>query len=217
MPKTEAFEKNQQKYDNWFKKNRNLYISELNAIKEILPDFDEAIEIGVGTGNYAAPLGIRFGIEPSENMARIARSKGIEVTDAVAENIPFKDESFDLALMVTTLCFVDNPLKAFSETYRILKSGGFFINAFVDKNSKIGKIYQKNKEKSIFYRSAIFYSTDEVVLLLEKAGFKNLVFRQTLFNTAGKIKEPEKITEGYGEGSFIVIRAQKIPGLCFPV
>ncbi|MBA7484386.1 hypothetical protein ES707_19911 [subsurface metagenome] len=79
----------------------------------------------------------------------------------------------------------------------------------MDKNSKIGRIYQKNKQKSVFYRAAIFFNTEEVVELLKKAGFKDFEFRQTIFNNLDKITQVEKIKEGYREGSFVVIRAQK--------
>ncbi len=160
MAKIEPFEKNTERYENWFVKNRYAYQSEVRAIKEILPDF--------------------------------------------------KDSSFDLVLMVTTLCFLDDVKKAFSKVYRILKPGGFFINGFVDKNSKIGKIYQKNKQKNVFYRVAIFFTTDEVINLLKEAGFKRSEFRQTIFNTLDKINGIEEIRKGYGEGSFVVVRAQKL-------
>ena len=143
MPKIEPFQKHTIKYDNWFEENKNVYQSEINAIKNLLPQFKTAVEIGIGTGNFALPLGIKFGIEPSERMRKAAKRKGIEVIDGVGENLPLENESFDLALMVTTLCFLDDAKKAFSEVYRILKPGGFFINAFIDKDSNIGKIYQK--------------------------------------------------------------------------
>ena len=99
----------------------------------------------------------------------------------------FKDGSFDLVLMVTTLCFLDDVKKAFSEVYRILKPGGSFINGFVDKNSKVGRIYQKDKQKSVFYRVAFFFTTEEVIKLLKEAGFRKFEFRQTIFNTLDKI------------------------------
>lgn len=209
MPKTRPFEKYTDQYENWFEKNRYVYQSEINAIRVILPDFKNGIEIGVGSGRFAKPLGIKFGVEPSYEMRKIAQSRGIEVLDSVAENIPFKDCSFDLALMVTTLCFLDDEKKAFVEIYRILKPGGYFINGFVDKNSKVGRIYQKNKQKSVFYREAIFFTTEEVVKTLKETGFKDFEFRQTVFSTLDKINQVEKIKEGYGEGSFVVIRAQK--------
>lgn len=209
MPKIRPFEKYTDQYENWFEKNRYVYQSEINAIRVILPDFKNGIEIGVGSGRFAKPLGIKFGVEPSYEMRKIAQSRGIEVVDSVAEKLPFKDCIFDLALMVTTLCFLDDERKAFIEIYRILKPGGYFINGFVDKNSRVGRIYQKNKKKSVFYREAIFFTTEEVVKLLEKTGFKDFEFRQTVFSTLDKINQVEKIKEGYGEGSFIVIKAQK--------
>lgn len=209
MPKIEPFEKHTIKYDNWFETNKYAYQSEINAIKDIMPEFNTAVEIGIGSGKFALPLGIKFGIEPSVKMRKVAENKGIEVIDGIAENLPLKNESFDLALMVTTLCFLDDAKKAFSEVYRILKPGRFFINGFVDKNSNIGKIYQKYKGKSIFYKIAIFYSTEEVISFLEEAGFKNIMFRQTIFKPLDKIDKVEPVKDGYGEGSFVVLRAQK--------
>ena len=209
MPKIEPFEKHTIKYDKWFEENKYAYQSEVNAIKAILPKFSNGLEIGVGSGKFAVPLAIKFGVEPSTKMRKIAEKRGIKVLDGVAENLPLNSESFDLVLMVTTLCFLDDAKKAFSEIYRILKPGGFFINGFVDKNSRIGKIYQKYKEKSIFYKIAIFYSTEEVISLLKEAGFKNTEFRQTIFKSLDKINKVEPVKDGYGEGSFIAIRAQK--------
>ena len=209
MPKIEPFEKHTIQYEDWFKKNEYAYQSEINAIKDILPNFSNGIEIGVGSGKFALPLGIKFGVEPSVEMRKIAESRGIRVVEGVAENLPLENESFDLVLMVTTLCFLDDASKAFSEVYRILKPEGFFINGFVDKNSMIGKIYQQYKTKSIFYKIAVFYSTEEVIFLLKETGFKNIEFRQTIFKSLDNINKVEPVKEGHGEGSFIVVRAQK--------
>ncbi len=209
MPKIAPFEKHIIKYDKWFEKNKYVYQSEINAIKDILPEFNKAVEIGVGSGKFALPLGIKLGIEPSNKMRKVAQRKGIEVIDGVAENLPLGNDSFDLALMVTTMCFLDDVKKAFSEIYRILKPGGFFINGFVDKDSKTGNVYLKYKEKSIFYKIAIFCSTAEVISFLKKAGFKNIELRQTLFKPLDNITKLEPIKVGYGEGSFVAVRAQK--------
>ncbi|GAI25505.1 unnamed protein product [marine sediment metagenome] len=59
MPKTEPFEKYTDRYENWFERNRYVYQSEINAIREILPDFENGIEIGIGSGRFAEPLGIK--------------------------------------------------------------------------------------------------------------------------------------------------------------
>jgi len=207
--KIEPFEMYTEKYEDWFDKNRFAYESELLAIKTLLPQKKMGIEIGVGTGRFAVPLGISFGVEPSPKMGEIALKRGIKVVDAVAENLPFNDETFDFALMVTTLCFIDDVGKAFNEIYRILKQNGYFINGFVDKKSKLGKLYEKHKKKSVFYRIAQFYSIEEVIGHLKIKGFKNFDFRETVFHNLSEIKNIEPAKSGYGKGSFVIIKAQK--------
>lgn len=209
MPKIEPFQKHAIKYDRWFEENKYIYQSEINAIKDIIPRFDTAVEIGMGSGKFAVPLGIKFGVEPSEKMREAARRRELRVIDGVAENLPLENKSFDLVLMVTTLCFLDDAKKAFSEVFRLLMPGGYFVCGFIDKNSSLGKIYQKYKEKSVFYKIATFYSTDEIISLLKETGFKNNQFHQTIFQPLDKIKKAEPVKEGYGDGSFVVIRAQK--------
>ena len=108
MVKIEPFEKYPNRYDDWFEKHKFVYQSEVKALKELLLDFKKGIELGVGTGRFAGPLNIQCGIDPSYRMRQIAGRKGIEVFPGVAEKISFKDETFDLVLMVTTLCFLDD-------------------------------------------------------------------------------------------------------------
>lgn len=154
-------------------------------------------------------MGIKIGIDPSPKMREIAKNSGMEVYDAVAEALPFSDGSFDFALMVTTICFVDDIRLAFKETYRVLNPSGFLIVGFIDKNSLIGKLYERNKQKSVFYRHAHFYSTDEVISYLKKEGFKDFEILQTIFHDLSEINEVEPTKRGYGEGSFVVIKAMK--------
>ncbi|WP_029688257.1 class I SAM-dependent methyltransferase [Thermoanaerobacter sp. A7A] len=209
MPKISAFEKHFDRYEEWFEKNEYAYQSELDAVKLLMPKFEKGLEVGIGTGKFAVPLGIKSGVEPSYQMRKIALERGLNVVDGVAENLPFEDNSFDLVLMVTTVCFVDDVLKSFKECFRVLKNSGTILIGFVDRESTIGKIYQTNKEKSLFYKEATFYSTSEIVELLYEAGFKNFNFSQTIFKKLDEIKEKEPVRYGFGKGSFIVISAKK--------
>ncbi len=208
MPKIEPFEKFPQAYEAWFEKHSNLYDAEIEAIRKLLPPFKNGIEIGVGSGRFAVPFGILTGVEPSPKMAKIARSKGIEVIEGVAEYLPIGNETFDFALMVTTICFVDDPLLSLKEIHRILKPGGFLIVGFVDRDSELGRLYERNRNQSRFYQQAHFFSTREIILLLEKARFSRTVCTQTLFGKDLEYMDTE-VKKGYGEGAFIVIRAQK--------
>lgn len=209
MSRIEPFEKYSEKYEDWFEKNKFVYESEVQAIKELFPKVKKSIEIGVGSGKFAVPLGIKIGIDPSPRMRKIAQQRGIEVIDAIAEELPFKDSQFELALMVTSICFVDNLNLAFREIYRILKPGGYLIIGFIDKDSSLGKLYQQHKKKNVFYKIATFYSVKEVVDNLNKVGFKEFNFKQTIFHSLNEIKNVEPAKEGYGEGSFVVVKAMK--------
>ncbi|MCK4731186.1 MAG: class I SAM-dependent methyltransferase [Methanophagales archaeon] len=209
MIKTKPFDEYASQYEDWFKMNKFAFESELQAIRTQLPKSNNGIEIGVGSGQFAAPLGIKIGIDPSEKMREIAQKRGIEVIDGLAESLPFDDSQFDFTLMTTTICFVDDIEASFQEAYRILKPDGFLIIGFIDRESPIGRLYQQHKGESVFYRIATFYTVDEVISNLKKAGFKNFNFTQTIFHNLAEIRDIEPIKEGYGEGSFVVIRAIK--------
>ena len=209
MARIEPFERYTSKYEDWFGKNHFVYTSELKAVKSQLPENGKGIEIGVGTGRFAAPLGIELGLEPSTRMRKIAEERGIQVVDGVAEDLPFADARFDFALMVTTICFVDDVDVAFREVHRVLKAPGCFIIGFVDKSSALGSLYEKGKRENEFYRSATFYSVDDVILRLKRNGFGQFNFVQTIFRPLNKIRGIEPVVNGYGKGSFVVISAEK--------
>ena len=212
MAKTEPFERHTIKYEEWFEKNEFAYKSELQAVRYLLPKKGTGVEIGVGTGRFAEPLGIRVGVEPSKAMRKVAQKRGIEVIDGVAEALPFEDCLFDFALMVTTICFVGDIEASFKEAFRVIKPSGFFVNGFVDRKSSLGRFYHKHRIKNVFYKIATFYSVNEIIPYMEKAGFRNLAFTQTIFHALEEIKEVEIIKEGYGEGSFVVVSGMK-PGV----
>jgi SAM-dependent methyltransferase len=207
MPKTTPFEQHGSEYEAWFDQHRWAYESELQAIRELLPTSTYSIEIGVGSGRFAAPLGISIGVEPAASMRERAEQRGIHVIEGVAEMIPLDDWQFDVALMVTTICFLDDVEVAFTEVRRILKPGGQFLVAFIDATSPIGQHYQQIKAHNVFYREAVFYSVEDVLQYLDKTGFHDYSFKQTLFRPLDQVSELEPVQDGYGEGSFVVIKA----------
>ncbi|MFW6139394.1 MAG: class I SAM-dependent methyltransferase [Spirochaetota bacterium] len=209
MPKSGPFEEYTVRYEEWFEKNKYVYESELQAVKALMPPNLKGLEVGVGSGRFALHLGIGYGVEPSKKMRELAIRRGINVVDGVGEELPYEEGSFDVVLMVTTLCFLDDVEKAFGEVYRVLKKGGCFINGFVDKNSCLGKLYQRHKNENVFYKIARFYSTEQVVSYLNAAGFYDFECKQTIFQDLNKINAVEPVKEGFGEGSFVVVRAKK--------
>ncbi|MGM0375371.1 MAG: class I SAM-dependent methyltransferase [Bacteroidota bacterium] len=210
MAKTTPFDKFSDQYEHWFTSNHFAYLSELAAIRSMMPREGKAVEIGVGSGLFAAPLKIKEGCDPSEAMRTKAIERGINAIACSAEDLPYEDSSFDLVLMVTTICFVDDAPKTIQEVNRILKPGGTLVLAFVDKDSPVGQLYQKNKSKSRFYKDASFFSTDEIKHLLTNNGFTIEKSVQTIFGNPSEMKEIQKPLEGDGRGSFIVVLARNV-------
>ena len=205
--KITPFNKLAQEYDQWFDRHQAVFQSELEALKKVVPSKGLGLEVGVGTGRFAAAFGIKFGIDPSQAMLDIAKSRGIDIVKGVAESLPFENDYFDFVLIVTTLCFVDNPLKALSEIKRVLKPGGSLIIGMIDRSSALGKSYEAKKQDNPFYRDAHFYSVDEEIQLMNQLGFAQKEIYQTIFKPLENITKVEQVKKGYGDGGFVVIRA----------
>lgn len=195
-------------YEQWFQEHACLLETEIAAIKEVLPQSGIGLEIGVGSGLFASVLGIKYGVEPSEAMRKKAKSRGVHVFDGVAERLPFKTAMFDFAVMITVDCFLMDVERSFREAYRILVPQGWFIIAFIDAATRLGKEYEQKKQSSLFYRQAHFHSAAKIKELLTRAGFCVDAERQTIFTFENVAQE---IKPGIGEGVFAVIRARKMP------
>lgn len=206
MPKTEPFDAYSDRYDEWFEVNRDAYNAEIEAVRRMVPSPRYlGLEVGVGSGKFAVPLGIKIGVEPSEAMAVKAEKQGIRVFRGVAEDLPFPDSRFDFVLMVTTICFVDDIFTSFREAFRVVKPGGCIVVGFVDKESELGKKYSAMRDSNVFYREATFFSSQEVAQYLTDAGFSDLTFKQTLIPG----EEEKMVQDGFGEGAFVVVKGMK--------
>jgi len=204
---SDIFDKHYKKYDAWYERNKFAYLSELGAVEKVLPKKGKGLEIGVGTGRFAVPLGIKYGIDPSKKCLEIAKKRGVKVHLGSGEKLPFGNSTFDYVAIIITLCFVRNPFKVLSETRRVLKKNGKVIIGIIDKDSFLGNFYRK--KKSIFYKQANFFNVREVVNLYKEAGFKKLSCYQTIFKLPDKIDSVGMPQKGFGKGGFVVISGEK--------
>lgn len=209
MVKSKPFDDFALEYDMWFESHEIEYAQELKAINEFLPKAGKGVEIGAGTGRFSEPLGVSLGIEPSKAMRDIAISRGVNMVAGTAESIPVEDDLYDYALLVTTVCFLDTPEIAFREVYRALKAEGLIIVGLIDGDSKLGRKYDEKKSQSKFYKDANFHSVVEIQSGLKKSGFVNIETIQAILPGDIDGKYEPQVKQGYGEGSFVVLRAQK--------
>ncbi len=213
MKKHLPFDEHVAEYDSWFDTYPYVFQSEVEALREMLPEGDQlsGIEVGLGTGRFSKALEIKEGVEPSVPMRELAIGRGIEIMDGLAEELPYADLRFDFVLMAFCISYFDELQQPFKEAFRVLKNDGRLVVGFLDKDSQIGKEYEERKSDSIFYKHANFYSVERVQQALKDAGFRHFEFTQTLFHPLDEIHELEHSKSGYGEGSFVVVAAYKKP------
>jgi len=95
------------------------------------------LDIGCGDGAYAIEASQRggkvFGLDRSHPMLEAARTRaasagaGFRWCQGAAQSLPFRDDSFDLVLAVTALCWIREPVVALKEMNRVLRPGGAVI------------------------------------------------------------------------------------------
>lgn len=209
MPRTAPFDSHHRRYDEWFVRHAPAYHSELLAVRAQLPWHGLGLSIGVGTGRFAAPLGVQVGIDPAHVVLDYAAQRGIAAVQAAAEALPFADGQFDRALCVTTICFVDDAGAMLREAYRVLQSGGVLVIGFIDRTSELGQHYLAHQAESVFYRDATFFSAAEVEQLLRDTGFTEPVWVQTLTKSLAETRDIESLSSGYGQGAFVVASAKR--------
>ncbi len=210
MKDQNPFETHYCEYDAWFDSYDNAYRSELLAVQELLPAKGDWVEIGVGSGRFASKLGIKTGVDPADGIATLAKKRGITVLKGRAEELPLDDESVDAAFLITTLCFVDELDRTFTEAFRIIRPGGAVIVAFIPRDSRFGELYSRIAGEDRFYRLATFYTKEDVFAAMSHAGFRIERTVQTLTGSPEQANDAvEPPTEGSDKGSFIVVRANK--------
>ncbi len=169
------------------------------------------LEVGVGTGVFAQRLGVQVGIDPARAVLEYSKGRGVRVVRAVGEFLPFRGETFDYVLMIVTICFLHDAVKALSEARRVLKTGGSLVVGMVTRDSRWGKLYEQKKRRGHrFYRHARFSTLEETMERLGVVGFVVEERRSSLRKGPKMFRDVEE--PGIGSSSefgFHVIKAIK--------
>ncbi|NHV07168.1 MAG: class I SAM-dependent methyltransferase [Thaumarchaeota archaeon] len=212
-----VFDKYAQRYDNWYEKpfGKSVFSLELKCLSEILPKnhSKESIEVGVGTGRFASALGIDLGLDTSSEELKIAKKRGIEVILGDAHNIPLRNNSLDIVLVVVSICFFEEPIKVLKEIKRVLKEEGALILGLIFLESPWAKFYmRKAQEGHPLYSYAKFYSYKEISTMLKNNNFSTEGVLSTLFEKPQDVAPiaNKEVKEGfYVSGGFFCIKARK--------
>jgi len=172
-----VFEQLPAQYDAWFDSPRGkaLFAVECACLRLALGKAAPPhpwLEVGVGTGRFAAALGIEQGVDEAAAPLEWASKRGVCVRHGMAEKLPYSDREFGALFMIMTLCFLKIPLQALFECARVLRLEGSLLIGFVPYDSNWGQTYiEKGSEGNPFYASATFHTAKEVEALAASAGF----------------------------------------------
>jgi len=202
----EHFERTAASYDAWYDAHPALYRTELAALRKALPGRGRGLEIGVGTGRFASPLSVRYGLDPSPGMLGLAKTRGIQAVRGVGEALPFKSASFDLALIVFVIEFVDDLESFLGEAARVLRDRGRLVIGFMDKDSVWGRYFHSTSAAREHFHPP---APRDLMAVLERIGLRYEASWQTLFGPPPDLRRAERPRTGFGQGSFVVFKAVK--------
>ncbi len=172
------------------------------------------LDIGCGYGRFAKLLSDKkvsttiICADISKNALKssikyLKNRKNIFFVNADAENLPFKNNIFDLVLCIEVISYTDNPGKVLSQIYRVMKEygtllisvenkyGGIVCDPYI-KKKELESIITKGERKDVKY-----FTTAELDKLLRKNGFRVISCEKFGFTYSGIFQRflPLKHTE----------------------
>jgi len=148
---------------------------------------DSVLDLGSGAGNdcfvarsIVGESGKVTGIDFTDEMLKQAKInneklgyKNVEFVKGDIENMPLKDNSYDVIISNCVLNLVPNKNKAFAEILRTLKPGGHFCVSDV---VIIGELPKKIKENAEMYAGCVSGALEKskYLQIIEENGFKNI-------------------------------------------
>ena len=221
------------KYDEWFMKNENLFISELRLFKKVLGDITgkKLLSVGCGSGLFESYIDCSNieGIEPSEDMGNIAVKRGVNVIKfGLIEDVDLPDDEYDIIYFNGSSSYMEDLVPVYEKSLKALKAGGKLILLDVPKESAFGFMYLLGKSLNTYDHeylegampelpyplalasSGVWHTTEEKIGVLRDLGVSKFDFYQTLVkNPLYTNEEPEEVVEGYKSGGYVAIIAEK--------
>jgi ubiquinone/menaquinone biosynthesis C-methylase UbiE len=188
------------------------FISRRDSVKQLLKNkvFSLALDLGCGTGDYAAALTDcvkqYVGVDFASTMIKKAKEKYAKFTPvpffgiSCAERLPFKDNTFDLITAIGFIEYFENPKITMLEIVRVLKPGGTIViqswnPGYCQRILRLGifrhmyltlrriKKYLRDSGNSFDEKAYVDipYSKNELDRLMENFGFRNIAYSYSNF------------------------------------
>lgn len=220
-------------YDEWFMTNEHLFTSELRLFEKALGDIEgkKLLSVGCGSGLFESYIDCTNveGIEPSEDMGKIAEKRGVNVIKyGTIEEAELPDQAYDIIYFNGSSSYMEDLTLVYRKSLKALKEGGKLILLDVPKESAFGFMYLLGKSLGTYGHeylegtmpalpyplalasSGIWHTTEEKINILKDLGIEKFTFYQTLIrNPLYTNEEPEEVAEGYKSGGYVAIIAEK--------
>lgn len=118
-------------YEAWYQTPRGRWIGDHEFIlsKQLLKARKRGslLDVGCGTGHFSrrfARLGLSVtGIDPDPEVLDFAGAQEghVDYMQGSALQLPFPDNAFDCTIAITSLCFIDDPVRALRERWRVTR------------------------------------------------------------------------------------------------
>ncbi len=215
-------------YDAWFLDNPNVLESEVRLVASTLRNAGRVLSVGCGSGLFEKIMRDEFGItvtdgvEPSPAMAEIARKRGMDVTEATAEEFDYPAGEYDTILFNGSPSYITDLDTVLSKVYAALKPGGRVVLVDVPKESTYGLMYNLAKALGTWDHPLLegayppnpypieFVNVANWRTTAEKIAFRNIESAQTLTtHPLYSDLAAEEPVPGHDRGDYVALTAIK--------
>lgn len=229
-----AFDEHANAYDRWFLDNQNLLSSELNLVAHFLDKDSTILSVGCGSGLFEMLLAkdhdihISHGIEPSTDMAAIAKKRGLQVDISTAEASTIAPDTFDIIMFNGSISYISDLDVCIKKAFNALKTGGKLILIDVPKESGFATLYNLAASLGTWahpllehispadpypielVKSANWRTSDEKIALMQANGFVDFEYAQTLLTHPMYANDKvQDVVDGCDRGDYVAICGYK--------
>ena len=203
-------------------------------VAHFLDKHSEILSIGCGSGLFESLLAqdydihVKHGIEPSKDMAEIAKKRGLQVDISPAETCDIEPNKFGIIMFNGSVSYINDLDPCIKKAFDALKTGGKLIVIDVPKESGFASLYNLASSLNTWehpllahispadpypielVKSANWRTSDEKIALMQANGFVDFEYAQTLLTHPMYANDKvQEVIEGYDRGDYVAVCAYK--------